>query len=75
MVVPANPRLSHMELDPGGESVSFLVRLVPHPRMRCYSLKLLLLTVISFPSGICFCHGGHDREWPVNGERFVAKNP
>ena len=38
MVVPANPS-SVMELDSGGEGVSFLVRVVPYPRV-CYLFKV-----------------------------------
>ena len=40
MVVPVNPG-SVMELDPGGENVSFLVRVVPHPRALLLELNFV----------------------------------
>jgi hypothetical protein len=49
MAVPANPG-SVMELDPGEENVSFLVRVIPHPRM-CY----FKATPAKFRSLVRFC--------------------
>ena len=57
MAVPANPG-SVMELDLGGENVSFLIRVVPHPHLRRF-LELLQCDFI--------CHSGPD------DERLVAK--
>jgi hypothetical protein len=34
-----------MDLDPGGENVSFLVQVVPHPRVRYFLMLLLLIFV------------------------------
>jgi hypothetical protein len=44
MAMPANPG-SVMELDLGGENVSFLIRVVPHPHLRRF-LELLLLNFV-----------------------------
>ena len=56
MAVPANFG-AVMELCPDGENVSFLVRVIPHPRV-CY-IKVTPAKFL-FPSAILFCHSGHD---------------
>ena len=68
MVVPADPG-SVMELDPGGENVSFLIQVAPPTCVLLFTARQS--APAKFRSLVRFVlPSGHD--WPADGERLVT---